>query len=354
MDRGSKFGRGVSTPQFIVEHGAELEGWNRFIRRFEIAVIGAGLKNSNDYEAGGATTRGKGKEEAQKRFEVEQRKAALLLDSMGEIGMDIFDTWNMDVSRMQYDELKYEFSAHFQEKENIVATRHRYLAIEQRSEERVDKFIERVDRAARTCRWGDLVDDLIVQVVIKGLNNDKLRAELLGKKKLDADKVKAVCLRFESAKTAANIITKDSDNSRTMKPEVDRVEDRVESDQNKQLGEEEQPSIDRVGYYRGGYSRGNNSYRGRGGFRGRGGPSRGIGRGRGCFICNSQSHLMRECPSANKEKKGPRFGKCYVCGGPHFARECPKSKDGGSGQPQNSKGQVNAISGYSSDSEESL
>ena len=352
MDKGNKFGRGVSTPKFIVEHGAELEGWNRFIRRFEIAIIGAGLKNSND--TSGATTRGKNKEEAQKRFEVEQRKAALLLDSMGEIGMDIFDTWNMNVSTMQYEELKYEFSAHFQEKENIVATRHRYLAIEQRSEERVDKFIERVDRAAKTCRWGNLEDDLIVQIVIKGLNNDKLRAELLGKKNLNADKVKAVCLRFESARTAANIIAKDGDNSRTVKPEIDRVEGRVESENNKQLGEEEQPSIDRVGYYRGGFSRGTNSYRGRGGFRGRGGPSRGIGRGRGCFICNSQNHMMRECPSAYKEKKGPRFGKCYECGGPHFARECPKLKEKGSGQQQYSKGQVNAISGYSSDSEESL
>ena len=79
-----------------------------------------------------------------------------------------------------------------------------------------------------------------------------------------------------------------------------------------------------------------------------------VGRGRGCFICNSQNHLMRECPGAYKEKKGPRFGKCYECGGPHFARECLKSNDRGSGQQQNSKGQVNAISGYSSDLEESL
>ena len=150
------------------------------------------------------------------------------------------------------------------------------------------------------------MDDLIVQVVKKGLHNDKLRAELLGKKNLDADKVKSVCLRIESAKAAANIISKDSESSRLVKPEIDTVEE----DQRKPIGEDEQLSIDRVGYYRGGCSRGNISYRSQGGFRGRGGPSRGIGRGRGCFICSSQNHLMRECPSAHKEKKGPRFGKC--------------------------------------------
>ena len=62
-----------------MEHGAELEGWNRFIRLFEIAVIGAGHKTAT----GGAATRGKGEEDAQKRFKAEPREATLLLDSMG-------------------------------------------------------------------------------------------------------------------------------------------------------------------------------------------------------------------------------------------------------------------------------
>jgi hypothetical protein len=162
------------------------------------------------------------------------------------------------------------------------------------------------------------------------------------------DKVKSVCLRFESAKAAANIIS-NSESSRIVKPEIDRVEE----DQRKPIGEDEQLSIDRVGYYRGGFSRGNNSYRSRGGLRGRGGPSRGIGRGRRCFICNSQNHMMRECPSAYKKER-PKIWQMLRMRGPHFAGECPRSKDRGSWQQQNSKGQVNAISGYSSDSEESL
>ena len=53
---GSKFGRGVSTPKFKVEHGAELEGWNKYMRIFEIAVIGAGLRDISDT---GVTTRTK-------------------------------------------------------------------------------------------------------------------------------------------------------------------------------------------------------------------------------------------------------------------------------------------------------
>ena len=60
--------------------------------------------------------------------------------------------------------------------------------------------------------------------------------------------------------------------------------------------------------------------------------------------------MMRECPSAYKEKKGLKFGSCCEYGEPHFVRECPKLKDGGRGDQQNIKGRENAGSGYLSDS----
>ena len=66
------------------------------------------------------------------------------------------DTLNMDLERLQYKKHKFDFAAHFQEKENKVAMSHRYLSIGQGYEERVDKFIERVEMAAGTCIWGPL------------------------------------------------------------------------------------------------------------------------------------------------------------------------------------------------------
>ena len=87
----SKFGKGVKTPTLKLEQGAELERWNRFIRRFEIAVIGAGL------EVKGKKT----KKDEEERTALERRKAVLLLDGMGEIGMDIFESWETEVAQMQ-------------------------------------------------------------------------------------------------------------------------------------------------------------------------------------------------------------------------------------------------------------
>ena len=77
-----KFGKGVETPVLNVECGAELEGWRGFIKRFEIAVIGAGLR----YKDGeGVKSRKKAEAAEYEQFEIKQRKAALLLDSTGDI-----------------------------------------------------------------------------------------------------------------------------------------------------------------------------------------------------------------------------------------------------------------------------
>lgn len=95
-----------------------MEFWNRFIHRFEIAFFGAGLKQT---ETEGTTTR-KGKQKAKEgdRFELEQRKAALLLDKMGEIGMDIFESWDIAVEEMQYEELKNNFKHYFLRKKILL------------------------------------------------------------------------------------------------------------------------------------------------------------------------------------------------------------------------------------------
>ena len=130
----NKFGRSVKTPVFSMENDAELECWRKFIRRFEIAVIGAGLRYKG---SGGIRSRRKAEDSQAEKFEREQRKAALLLDSMGEYGMNIFETWDGDVDAMQYEQLKVAFDNHFASRENIVATRHRFLCMEQRRDERL-------------------------------------------------------------------------------------------------------------------------------------------------------------------------------------------------------------------------
>ena len=336
----AKFGKGVKTPVFNIEQGAELECWRKFIKRFEIAMIGAGIKKK---EHEGVQTKRSASAEGREIFAIEQRKAALLLDSMGEYGMNIFETWHIEVEAMQYEKMKTTFEEHFSSRENIVATRHRFLGMEQKSEERLDKFIERVERRGSTCRWGGLEEELNVQVVIKGMHVDKIRNELLLKKDMTLSKVKGVCNRYESARAASKILQKTEP---VPISEVDEVAVKI-PDNYSQEGEQE--NIDRVGASN--YSGGFNS-----GFRGRGyGRGRGRGRGRGCYTCGGFGHDYKECKEKKEREMGVKSGntnfKCYVCGDTrHLAKFCPNRF----GQKDPSKSKVNAVAGYSSESEESL
>jgi hypothetical protein len=231
---------------------------------------------------------------------------------------------------MQYEDLKQDFEDHFAEKENIVATRHRFLNLEQQKEEEVDRFIERVERAGKICKFRGLQDDMVIQVVIKGMANEKIRRELLGKKDLDIGRMKSICNRHEAAINASKIISKES----VIKPEIDRIEGQ----------EEDHLSIDRVGGARGGYSTRYASFRGRPGPRRRGGNTR----EKTCFTCGRPGHFSRECEKGKGDKNAPKGG-CFKCGGPHFARDCTKTQ-GTSNRPAI----INAVSAPSSDSDSSL
>ena len=147
----SAYGKGVKPLKLGIEHGAELEGWRRFIKRFEIAPIGAGLQKPESEEVRAKAKAGPHKQVAIDR---EQRKAALLLDCMGELGEEIFETWDIDVPKIQYGSIRKAFEAHCVSKENIVATRHQFLSQEQQPEEPIERYMERLERAGKTCRLG--------------------------------------------------------------------------------------------------------------------------------------------------------------------------------------------------------
>ena len=70
-----EFGKGVTTPKFVIEYRAELKCWNKFVKRFEIAVIGAGLTVKGTE---GVESRGKRDQEEFNQFLLEKKGSDLV------------------------------------------------------------------------------------------------------------------------------------------------------------------------------------------------------------------------------------------------------------------------------------
>lgn len=266
--------RQVVIPPLKVEDHNEKESWKKFLRRFQIAVIGKTFLNKDEDLEG----------EEKERVE-SHRKGAMLLNCIGEQGMEIFDTFGVEVTNIQYEDLERRFEEFFTRRENKILLRHRMLVCEQKDEEDVTGFIERVTKMAGQCQFGALKEDMIMQVVIKGMKDDKLRNDLLVKADLTLDELKATCLRYESADRTAM-----------------ELKDRKFRD-----GEVEQASEE----------------------------------GR-CFRCRQTGHFARECPQepscyscgerghmsvACPTKRAGREVICYKCGERgHIVSSCPQNR----------------------------
>ena len=87
----SALGKGVKPPKLVIEHGAELEGWRRFTKRFEIALIGAGLQKP---DSEGEKSKTKTASDKQAAFDREQRKAALLRSEERRVGKECRSRWS--------------------------------------------------------------------------------------------------------------------------------------------------------------------------------------------------------------------------------------------------------------------
>ena len=178
----------------------------------------------------------------------------------------------------------------------------------------------------------DLLGELVLQMLIKGMSDDKLRRALLVEKDLDLGKAREMCRQYESAVAVVDVIK-----GRLKISEVDQVEGDYGS------------AVDRIDGHKVPTSHSR--------------PARRAGR---CYVCGAQGHWARECrrrqPQTGQsrdrtgESGGPGRvgdGRCYSCNKlGHISWNCPKAGPA----PQKRRCRIHAVGerSVSSDSEESL
>eukprot|EP00731_Ephydatia_muelleri_P030026 Em0021g549a len=81
-------------------------------------------------------------------------------------------------------------------------TRDKFLQLQQGSKS-VDQFVVELRKQVRDCAFGELQDDLILHVLIRGVSNERMRRRLLETENLDLPKAIRMCQTMEA--TAADL-----------------------------------------------------------------------------------------------------------------------------------------------------
>lgn len=131
----------------------------------------------------------------------EKKQCAVLLHSIGEQGMEDYNTFQFDdAEKNKIESLIDKFEQHYTPKKNLTYERHRFLTRQQDDGEPFNVFLTDLKKKANTCKWGLLHDELIMHKIVIGITNQSVRETLLQDTKLNLQKAIDKCQIAEQTK----------------------------------------------------------------------------------------------------------------------------------------------------------
>ena len=82
---------------------------------------------------------------------------------------------------------------YFKPKTSVVYERYCFNSCVQSPDESIDAFVNRLRKAASSCKFGTLTDELILDRIVIGLQDKQTKLRLLTEKNLDLDKALNIC-----------------------------------------------------------------------------------------------------------------------------------------------------------------
>lgn len=229
----------------------------------------------------------------------EATQCAQLLHYIGEEGFKIYRTFTFeDTEKNKITKLIEKFEAHFLPKENLSYERFKFFSYKQQSGQTLEQYITELKNRALKCKLEGLQDSLIKTMITCGVNNSKMREELLQQDDLTLEKAIEKCLIIEMTKERSESMDKINGK------EVDAVKWSKSKSVGSNVGSSSKGSSSKQNQFANNQSNTNQGY---------------VKNINNCTKCG-RSHMMNKCPA---------FGKsCNICKGKnHFANKCFKKSD---------------------------
>ncbi|XP_061398654.1 uncharacterized protein LOC133334373, partial [Musca vetustissima] len=143
--------------------------------------------------------------------EPDKRKVALLLHHLGSQSLEIFNSFDMDIDTVTYEDLVRMLGSHFTPKANIVMERHRFFTCKQQDNQTIDEYVTILRNLSLNCEFGDLKNDLVRDIFICGLSQKhyNIKERLLTEDKINLEKSIEIANNIVLAKSNAAMLQED-------------------------------------------------------------------------------------------------------------------------------------------------
>lgn len=169
----------VRLPEPLSFSGNVAENFRRFKQSFEIYMVASGKCEKED-----------------------KIKIALLLNLLGEEGLEVFNTLKLtEVQKSNYDTVLAELEQYLTPKRNVVYERFLFYKRKQEEGESFDHFLTDLKKLSQSCEFGAASNDSMIRDrIVLGINSKELQEKLLHMEDLNLNRAIRICRANELAK----------------------------------------------------------------------------------------------------------------------------------------------------------
>lgn len=238
----------IRSPDELKLTGNINENWKAFKQSFELYALAIGLDGN------------------------ERRKIALLLTVAGRGALDVYNTFVFtEEEKDKYDAVIAKFELYCTPRKNETYERYVFRNRLQKESESIEQYVTDLRLKSQSCNFGTLCDSMIRDQIVIGVQDKRVRMQLLKETDLTVERAIQICQASESAKAQLKTFSEEGETAEV--DAVRRAKDRVMPRKKMQSYES-----------------------------------------KGCGKCGSK-HALRKCPAFGKD--------CRKCGGKnHFAKCC--------------------------------
>ena len=141
-----------------------------------------------------------------------KKRVATLLTIIGKEAVKIFNTfkWENATDKEDITKVLKNFEKYCTPRKNVTYERYIFHTRKQNANENVDEYITSLRILAGNCEFGDIEESLIKDMLVLGVNDKKLRENMLLDPELTLDKAISMAKTNERTKVELDVIEEDS------------------------------------------------------------------------------------------------------------------------------------------------